>query len=160
MGQKISKQALKKQARRKAYHYELECHGCSQAVLLTFQELLGLEDELTFKAAGPLCAGLGMGKTCGALTGGIMVLGMKYGRPRIQDGLEGLMPGMGVAQRLVQRFEQEFGTTVCSEISKIADWTDLEAVMQAVNNPEFVEREAQVVGKTAEMVAELIGEEG
>jgi len=159
MGQKISKQALKKQARKKAYDYELECHGCSQAVPLTFQELLGLEDELTFKAAGPLCAGLGMGKTCGALTGGIMVLGMKYGRPRIQDGLDGLLPGMGVAQRLVQRFEQEFGTTVCSEISKIDDWTDLEAVMQAVNNPEFIEREAEVVGKTAEMVAELIGEE-
>ena len=159
MGQKLSKQALKKQARKKAYDYELECHGCSQAVLLTFQELLGLEDELTFKAAGPLCAGLGMGKTCGALTGGIMVLGMKYGRPRIQDGLNGLLPGMGVAQRLVQRFEQEFGTTVCSEISKIDDWMDLEVVMQAVNNPEFIEREAEVVGKTAEMVAELIGEE-
>ena len=104
MGQKISKQALKEQARKKAYDYELECHGCSQAVLLTFQELLGLQDELTFKAAGPLCAGLGMGKTCGALTGGVMVLGMKYGRPRIQDGLSGLFPGMGVAQRLVQRF--------------------------------------------------------
>jgi hypothetical protein len=27
MGQKISKQALKKQARKKAYDYELECHG-------------------------------------------------------------------------------------------------------------------------------------
>ena len=62
MGQKLSKQALKKQARKKAYDYELECHGCSQAVLLTFQELSGLEDELTFKAAGPLCAGLGMGR--------------------------------------------------------------------------------------------------
>jgi C_GCAxxG_C_C family probable redox protein len=159
MGHKISKQSLKKQARKKAYDYELECHGCSQAVLLTFQELLGLEDELTFKAAGPLCAGLGTGKTCGALTGGIMVLGMKYGRPRIQDGLGGLLPGMGVAQRLVQKFEQEFGTTICSEISKIADWTDLEAVMQAVNNLEFIEREAEVVGKTAEMVAELISEE-
>jgi len=159
MGQKISKQALKKQARKKAYDYELECHGCSQAVLLTFQELLGLEDELTFKAAGPLCAGLGMGRVCGALTGGVMVLGMMYGRPHIQDGLNGLLPGMGIAQRLVQRFEQEFGTTVCSEISKIDDWTDFKAVMQAVNDPGFIKREAEVVGKTAEMVAELIGEE-
>ena len=159
MGQKLSKEALKKQVRKKAYNYELKCHGCSQAVLLTFQELLGLEDELTFKAAGPLCAGLGMGKTCGALTGGVMVLGMKYGRPHIQDGLNGLFPGIGVAQKLVQMFEQEFGTTACSEISKINDWTDFEAVMQAVNDPEFIKREAEVVGKTAEMVAEIIGEE-
>jgi C_GCAxxG_C_C family probable redox protein len=159
MGQKLSKEALKKQAMEKAYNYELKCHGCSQAVLLTFQELLGLEDELTFKAAGPLCAGLGMGKTCGALTGGIMVLGIKYGRPHIQDGLNGLFPGMGVAQMLVQRFEQEFGTTVCSEISKINDWTDFDAVLQAINNPEFIKREAEVVGKTAEMVAEIIAED-
>jgi len=159
MGQKLSKDALKKQARKKAYNYELKCHGCSQAVLLTFQELLGLEDELTFKAAGPLCAGLGMGKTCGALTGGVLVLGIKYGRPRIQDGLNGLFPGMGVAQKLVQMFEQEFGTTVCSDISKINDWTDTGAVMKAVNDPEFIKREAEVVGKTAEMVAEFMGEE-
>ena len=158
MAEKIPKEALKEQARKKAHDYELEFHGCSQAVLLTFQELLGLEDELTFKAAGPLCAGLAMGKTCGALSGGVMVLGMKYGRPRIQDGLDGLLPGLWQAQSLVQRFEQEFGTTACSEISKV-DWTDLEAVMQAVANPEFVEKCAEVVGKTAEMVAELIGEE-
>ncbi len=159
MGQTISKEALKKLARRKAYNYELECHGCSQAMLLTFQELLGLEDELTFKAAGPLCAGLGMGKTCGALTGGVLVLGMKYGRAHIEDGLNGLFPGMGIAQRLVKMFEEEFGTTVCSEISKIHDWTDSKAVMEAVNNPEFIKREAEVVGKTAEMVAELMAEE-
>jgi C_GCAxxG_C_C family probable redox protein len=159
MAQKLSKEALKKQARKKAYNYELRCHGCSQAVLLTFQELLSLEDELTFKAAGPLCAGLGMGKTCGALTGGVLVLGMKYGRHHIHDGLNGLFPGMGAAQKLVQRFEQEFGTTVCSEISKINDWTDSTAVMQAVNDPEFIKREAEVVGKTAEMVAEIIGDE-
>jgi C_GCAxxG_C_C family probable redox protein len=159
MGQKISKEALKKLAREKAYDYELQCHGCSQAVLLTFQELFGLEDELTFKAAGPLCAGLGMGKTCGALTGGVLVLGIKNSRAHIEDGLNGLFPGMGTAQRLVKMLEEEFGTTVCSEISKITDWTDSKTVMEAVNNPEFIRREAEVVGKTAEMVAELMTEE-
>jgi len=157
--EKISKDVLKEQARKKAYDYELQFHGCSQAVLLTFQELLGLTDELTFKAASALCAGMGMGKTCGALSGGIMVLGMKFGRPRIEDGVEGLFLGMLPAQKLVQRFEQQFGTTACIEIAKV-DWTDAEAAMQAMVDPEFVEKCAQVVGKTAEMVAELIVEEG
>jgi len=159
MAMKISKEELRKQAREKAYNYELQFHGCSQSVLLTFQELLGLEDEQTFRAASALCAGLGMGKTCGALAGGVMVLGLKHGRQRIEDGLGGLIPGLGLAQSLVQRFEQEFGTTSCSEIAKV-DWTDFEAAMQAVTNPEFVERCAQIVGRTAEMVAELISEEG
>jgi len=158
MAKKISKDDLKKKAREKAHDYELQFHGCTQCILLAFQELLGLEDELTFKAASALCAGLGMGKTCGALSGGVMVLGLKHGREHIEEGLEGLIPGLGPAQSLVQRFEQEFGTTSCYEITKL-DWTDFEAVMRALTNPEFIERCAQIVGRTAEMVAELIGEE-
>lgn len=158
MASKISKDELKRKAREKAHDYELQFHGCSQSVLLAFQELLGLEDELTFKAGSALCAGLGMGETCGALTGGVMVLGLKRGRERIDEGLEGLIPGLGLAQSLVQRFEQEFGTTSCREIAKV-DWMDFEAAMQAIANPEFVERCAQIVGRTAEMVAELIGED-
>lgn len=157
VAQRISKGSLKEQARKKAHDYELQFHGCSQSVLLTFQELLGLEDEMTFKAAGPLCAGLGMGKTCGALTGGMMVLGMKYGRSRIDEGIDGLFSGLLIAQSLVRKFEQEYGTTACSEISKL-DWTDLDAVIQAVNNPEFIAICAKVVGRTAEMVAEIIAE--
>lgn len=157
MAEKRSKEAFKEQARKKAYEYELQFHGCSQAVVRTFQDLLDLEDELLFKAAGPLCAGLGTSRTCGALAGGVMVLGMKHGRARIEDGIEGLFPGMLAAQNLVRRFEQEFGTTACSEISKI-DWTDFGAVMKALSDPEFAQRCAQVVGKTAEMVAEIIDE--
>ena len=157
MSQNISKESLKMQARKKAHDYELQFHGCSQSVLLTFQELLGLEDELTFKAAGPLCAGLGMSRTCGALIAGMMALGMKYGRPRIEDGIEGLFSGLLIAQSLVRKFEQEYGTTSCLEISRL-DWTDLDAVIQALNSPDFLARCARVVGKTAEMVAEIIAE--
>jgi hypothetical protein len=46
----------------KAYNYELKCHGCSQAVLLTSQELLGLKDEMTFKAAGAVVRRTGHGQ--------------------------------------------------------------------------------------------------
>ena len=157
MAKKRSKEAFKKQAGKKAYEYELQYHGCSQAVLRTFQELLGLDDELLFKAAGPLCAGLGTSKTCGALMAGAIALGMKNGRARLEDGIEGLFPGLLAAQNLVRKFEREFGTTSCSEISKI-DWTDSGAVVNALSDPEFVEGCAQVVGKTAEMVADLIEE--
>ena len=157
MAQEISKESLIEQVKKKAHDYELQFHVCSQSILLAFQELLGMEDELTFKAAGPLCVGLGMGKTCGALTGGMMVLGMKYGRTRIDEGLGGLFSGILIAQSLVQRFEQEYGTTACREISKL-DWTDSDAVIQAVNNPEFMAMCANVVGATAEMVAKIIAE--
>ena len=40
MAEKRSKEAFKEQARKKAYEYELQFHGCSQAVVRTFQDLL------------------------------------------------------------------------------------------------------------------------
>ncbi|MBE9502067.1 MAG: C_GCAxxG_C_C family protein [Dehalococcoidia bacterium] len=154
-----SKEAFKKEARERAYRYELQFHGCSQSVLLPLQELLGLEHELTFKAASALCSGVGASKTCGALLAGVMVLGMKHGRAQIQEGLGSLVKGLELAQKLVRKFEQQFGTTSCYEISGI-DWTDEKAVMEFLNSQERIEKCAQVVGKTAEMVAELLSEEG
>lgn len=95
---------FKKLAGVMAYSYEARYHGCSQALLLTFQELLGLEDELTLKAASPLCSGVAlMGHTCGALIAGVMVMGMKYGRARPEEGIDGILRGMRPATRLVRR---------------------------------------------------------
>ena len=152
-----SKEVLKKKAREKAYRYEFQFHGCSQAVLLTLQEVLGLEDELTFKAASALSAGLCSGKTCGALTAGVMALGMRHGRARIKDGVEGLMPARGYTQRLVQRFEQEFVTTSCREISGV-NWMDPQAVAGAMANSEGLEKCAQLCGRVAEMTVEILSE--
>ncbi|MBA7692901.1 hypothetical protein ES703_101474 [subsurface metagenome] len=84
---------------------------------------------------------------------------MKHGRARIQEGLGSLVTGLELAQKLVRKFEQEFGTTSCYEISGI-DWTDEKAVMEFISSPERIEKCAQVAGKTAEMVAEVLSEQG
>jgi len=152
----------------RAYNYERQYHGCSQCPLLALQEYLGLEDELTFKAASSLCGGLAFsGNTCGALSAGVMVLGMKYGRANIEEGLAGLVKGMLPAHRLVKWFEGEFGTTVCRELSGLQmDEELLKAraaapeAMEAALPAELIEKCSQIVGKTAEKVAELISEEG
>jgi C_GCAxxG_C_C family probable redox protein len=152
-----SPEAFKNEARERAHKYECEFHGCSQAVLSTFQELLGLKDDLLFKASGPLCAGLGLGKSCGALAAGALVLGMVHGRARKEEGISGLMPGFMLAQTLVRRFEQEFGTTVCQEICKV-DWTDMQAVSEFFSTA-AAEQACRVAGKTAEIVADLLSEQ-
>jgi C_GCAxxG_C_C family probable redox protein len=152
----------------RAYNYERRYHGCSQCPLLALQEFLGLEDELTFKAASSLCGGLAFsGNTCGALSAGVMVLGMKYGRANIEEGLAGLVKGMLPAYRLVKWFEGEFGTTLCREISGLQmDEEILKAMaaapeaMEAALPTELIEKCSQIVGKTAEKVAEIISEEG
>ena len=154
----MTKDELRREARKRAYEYEKNFHGCSQAVLLTLQELMDMGDDLSFRAASALCAGVGVGKTCGALTGGVMALSLKKGRKRIEQGMDALVPGMMLAQQLVKKFEGEFGTTACYEITGI-DWTDFAAVAKLLSDPEGAEqlkRCAEIVGKTAEMVVDLI----
>ena len=158
MAEKNSKGTLKEQVRTKAYDYAVEYHGCSQAILAAFQEPLGLE-AATVRAASTMVGGLGMGKTCGALAGGAMVLGIKYGRTNMEEGIQGLVPGFLATQTLVKRFEQEFGTTDCFEIAGV-DWTDTNAAMQALMAPEFLKKCAEITASTAEMVAEIIMEQG
>ena len=151
MAEKNSKGTLKEQVRTKAYDYAVKYHGCSQAILAAFQEPLGL-DAAAVRAASTMVGGLGMGKTCGALAGGAMVLGVKYGRASMEEGIL-------ATQTLVKRFEQEFGTTNCFEIAGV-DWTDTNAAIQALMAPEFLKKCAEITARTAEMVAEIITEQG
>jgi len=163
-----SKDALKKEAKERAYNYEKRYHGCSQCMMLTLQELFELRDELTLKAASSLCGGLALtGNTCGALSGAVMFLSMKYGRANVEEGLAGLLKGMLPAYRLVRWFENEFGSAVCREISGLT--MDEETLKVLIANPEaaeagmdheLMEKCSQLVGKTAEKVAEIVWEEG
>jgi len=63
-----------------------EGYSCSQAILSTYGAQLGLERELAFKIASAFGGGMGrMGKTCGAVTGALMVIGLKHGLVELED---------------------------------------------------------------------------
>ncbi len=54
--------------------------NCSQAVCAAFAERAGVERETALKVAAGFGGGIGrMGDMCGAVTGAIMALGLKYG---------------------------------------------------------------------------------
>ena len=166
----MEQDALKKEARQRAARYENQYYGCSQATLLALQEVLGLEDEQVYKAASHFCGGLAFGaKLCGALSAGLMILGMKYGRANVEEGLPALVKGIMPAHKFILRFEQEFGTTVCAEImgvGKAPETMSEEVFRQLIGDVEAIRRTheavkdkcAEVVGKTAEMVIEIIDE--
>ncbi|MEM2866088.1 MAG: C-GCAxxG-C-C family protein [Candidatus Hadarchaeales archaeon] len=151
------------EARRKvgelASRYEREFHGCSQAVVRAFQETLGFGDSTLFRASGSLVGGMYSGLTCGALTGGLLVLGLRMGRARMEEGIEGLLASFDPAQRLVKWFQEEYGTTLCRELTE-TDWFDVNQVMLFLRSPEKLERCVERVGRTAEKVAELLEELG
>jgi C_GCAxxG_C_C family probable redox protein len=91
---------------------------CSEAVLLAVSGWLSMKSDLIPRVATGFGAGIGScGSTCGALSGGVMALSLRFGRndpTRRKD--EGRRP-YWFARELYERFEHEFGSTLCSEIT-------------------------------------------
>jgi len=60
--------------------------SCSQSVCLAFAADYGIDRETALKLSCAFGGGMShMGNACGAVTGALMVIGMKYGRTRIDD---------------------------------------------------------------------------
>ena len=89
---------------------------CAESVLMAVAERMGIESDLIPKIATGLCAG--MSKTssrCGALTGGVLALGMIYGRAAVGDSASKDLTYELVAQ-FVRGFETMFGSADCREL--------------------------------------------
>jgi len=101
--------------------------GCSQSVLGTLQEELGIGNKESFKAATVLSGGLRRGETCGALIGGLMGLGLVIGRERMED-TDTYQQAMLISNEISSRFKeelqkqfdlrQELKSTFCKEIQE------------------------------------------
>lgn len=79
-----SKQQSVEEARELASGYEKKCTGCAQSVVAGVLDALKIDSDDLFKAASGLADGIGLtgDGSCGALTGGAMVLGLLFGRER------------------------------------------------------------------------------
>lgn len=120
------------------------------------QEYMGYEDELTFKAATGFGGGVGrMGDICGALTGGVMAIGLQYGRATKEDEKSGPRT-YGLTEKLYGLFEEEFGSPTCYDIIK-TNLRDEEERKRWVNEG-GPQRCRDLVKTTARMVKQVIEE--
>lgn len=91
-------------------------YTCSQAVLVVFADDFGLDRDTALRIACGM--GGGMGRTdqiCGAVTGAIMVLGLKYGMTdpaRQEDKLE----TYGKVKEFMERFARCHGSLGCTDL--------------------------------------------
>ena len=102
-----------------AFEYEEKYFGCAQTTVAGLIEAFGVADASLLRASTCFAAGMvRRGKVCGALTGGLMVIGFLSGR----DDLE-MFPqyqrGMDYGALLYRKFIEEFGTDSCSEIQEV-----------------------------------------
>jgi len=90
--------------------------SCAQAVLSSYAPGLGLERELALRVAGAFGGGMGrMGRMCGAVTGGLMVIGLRHGTTQGDDD-EGKGRCYAVVQEFAEQFKARNGATTCSEL--------------------------------------------
>lgn len=82
--------------------------NCCQAVIMSCCEDFGLTKEQVYALGAFFGAGMRSGEVCGAVSGGLMGLGLKYGDENNRK--------CGKSQEFLRAFKQEFGSLLCREI--------------------------------------------
>jgi len=129
--------------------------SCSAAVLSSFAEELGLDKETAYKIA---CGfGSGLSRTdniCGAASGAIMVIGLKYGKVTPKDNA-----ARDKTQMLVQQFLLEFakkeGSVNCTDLLGY-NLSNPEEYAQARDRKLFVTKCPALVRDATEILEKLL----
>ena len=93
----------------------LDGNACSQAIVSHYCHLFDLDRSTALKLAAGFGAGMKMGKTCGALTGAYMVLGLKFATSESGKSEGRRAVGKAVAE-FTRRFQERNGTTDCRDL--------------------------------------------
>jgi len=90
--------------------------NCSQSVLSVFAEDFGLTKDCCFRLASPFGSGIARRQeTCGAVTGALMVIGLKYGKG--EHGLEAdKANAYKLSQLLIDKFKVRHQSINCLEL--------------------------------------------
>lgn len=110
---------------------ELMAQGfnCSQIVFVSAAQQLGLDRETALKTAACFGGGMNCGEVCGAVTGGLMAIGSKYGHCTAGDADAKAMSA-AKAKEFMQLFCDEYESVLCKEILG-ADLSDPQQAPQA-----------------------------
>ena len=94
----------------------LSGYNCAQAVFLACTEDMGLSTETRAKLASSFGGGIGgMRQICGAVSGMLMALGLRYGYcdPADKDAKAAQYE---IARALAEEFRQKSGSMICREL--------------------------------------------
>ena len=131
-------------------------HGllCAESVLTVLSDEAGIVSPLIPRIATGFCGGIARTRgMCGAVAGGVMALGIVYGRDNPEQPYEIVYEKV---QRFLRAFEEEFESTNCFELTGCDLSTDH-------GRKEFADRGVRescrlFVGRAAGLVAEIAGD--
>lgn len=128
--------------------------NCAQAVFSAFAPVLGLDETTALRIASPIGGGMGRsGNVCGAVTGGLMALGLARGA----STPEGKEPTYLLAKEFLRRFQEKHGTILCNALTGY-DISAPEGLAAARASGRFKEVCPVVVRTAAEIAAAMLVE--
>lgn len=128
-------------------------YNCAQSVLLTMQEFWSVERPLEPKVASAFGGGIGgRGSLCGALTGGVIAIGLKFGSnaPKPREREKAYMCGL----EFYNQFRKKCGGVSCRDLIGY-DLTNPVELENARNSNVFMEKCVRFVENAIEILADL-----
>ena len=106
----------KKETAKRAKKFAEKGFLCSEAVLMALGEAQNIKSEIIPRIATGFGAGIGRhGEVCGALSGAVMGLGLRYGRSHVSETPQDTSPYQ-FAQIMVNQFDSRIGHIRCQDI--------------------------------------------
>ncbi len=98
--------------------------NCCQAVASAFASKYNIPEEAVLRISSPFGGGMRKKEVCGAVTGGLMALGMKYGQIR-QDDKESKERINALTGEFMSEFAKRHGSYLCRDLLGDKYWRDV-----------------------------------
>ncbi len=128
---------------------------CSQAVFAAFAQRFGITEKQALQIGACFGGGMSKAEVCGACTGALMVLGMRYGQFDEND-LDSRAAQSAKAAEFLEEFKRRKGSYICREILGCDISTD-EGRSFARSNGLYGRYCTEMVRTAAQIVSEMLG---
>ena len=145
---------MKMTNREKALAYMKDKFHCSQSVLGAFADQLGLTEEQALKISYCFNSGMRKGEVCGACSGALMVIGMKYGQCD-KDDLESRRKADRLTTEFLDAFKKKNGSCICRELLG-CDISSPEEAAIAIEKGLFAKICPAMVASAVEILEEIL----
>ncbi|MFC1508324.1 C-GCAxxG-C-C family protein [Candidatus Omnitrophota bacterium] len=130
-------------------------YSCSQSVFSAFAEDFGIDYETALKVAGGFGGGMGrMGEVCGAVSGAVMVIGLKNSEGKAET-VESKARTYEIVRDFIARFKSRNENVRCNDLLGV-DISTQEGHEEALSQGLFKTRCKQYVRDAAEILEEML----
>jgi len=131
----------------RAVAHFMKSMNCSQAIFETYAPLFGLDEATARKIGTPFAGGMGTGSECGAVTGALLVIGLRNGNSHKKT--------FAAVDALMKQFKTAHGATGCSQLLGV-DMGTPAGIKKAEKAGYFTSRCPQYVRTAADILEKIL----